>query len=1046
MHDVVRYVAIIIGSKDRNMFTMRDNGGLKAWPDVDSLKRCQAFSIFGGDIDKLPNEMECPELKLFHVCLEDCSWQIPDTFFQGIDKLEVLDLTNMQLSSLPLSLLLLRNLHTLCLDGCVLGDISGIGELKNLVILSFLNSKISKLPREIGSLVRLRLLDLSNCSKLEMIPPNVISSLVKLEELYMENSFVQWEFEGDLNDERKNANLAELKHLSNLTTLEIQIPDANNLPKDLAFEKLERYKIYIGHAWGRTDSADQSSRTLKLKLNSSFQSKFWIKMLLKRMENLHLDELDGVKSVIPEIDEEGFQQLMHLRIQNNGEIKHILNLRTPVIAFPTLETFVLENMISLEEICHGKLCLTSFKNLRVLKVISCEKLRYVFSSSIARGIPLLEELEVKSCNNMCAIVVKEEEQGIKDRDRIWFRRLETLVLEDIPKLESFLSTEHSFMRDGREINHDPDRPLLHDQVAFPSLKSLIIKGLPKIKHVWSLKSFFPTSVISHMEQLRIICIEDCGVEEIVADEGGREAIPRFVFPQVARLDLRNLHRLKWFYKGVDVSKWPMLKEMWIEECEKVRIFASRVVNFQETVEERQSGMSVKQPLFLVDEHSFPSLESLYIWSMDMLEIIWQDQVTASSFSNIQELWIDSCQKLLHVFPSNLLTTTFIQSLSILRIEECSSLETIFEKLEAGQNGKESQSLIALKSRTTEESVTREDGGSARHFVLPTLTQVTLIRLPKLKWILEGEHTTLEWPSLKILRLWDICEQVVNMIFVIKECTFPNLELLSLMDFNRTIRPSDFPPSFLTGMPNLLEFKVYDSGWEEIFPYELLDPEVQVVTVPRLRRLVLARLPMLAHLWKEDTQPCPLFYNLEFLKVRKCNKLRILVPSSVFLQNLTDLDVSNCHGLINLVTSSTARTLLQLKKMTISKCKRITKIVAMEDGEANVVITFNKLTYLELDGLPNLTNFCSGAYFFGFPSLEKLIVSCCPEMKTFCQGILSTPKLKGVQATKDDSHWEHDLNTTTLRLWESHHDDTQWLLREMKSVGQGVGIFCKTRQI
>ncbi|KAG6708293.1 hypothetical protein I3842_06G074000 [Carya illinoinensis] len=106
---------------------------------------------------------------------------------------------------------------------------------------------------------------------------------------------------------------------------------------------------------------------------------------------------------------------------------------------------------------------------------------------------------------------------------------------------------------------------------------------------------------------------------------------------------------------------------------------------------------------------------------------------------------------------------------------------------------------------------------------------------------------------------------------------------------------------------------------------------------------------------------------------------------------------------------------------------------MEDGEANVAITFNKLTYLELDGLPNLTNFCSGAYSFGFPSLEKVIVSCCPEMKTFCQGILSAPKLKGVQATKDYSHWEHDLNTTTLRLWESNHDDTQWLFREMVSI-------------
>jgi hypothetical protein len=100
------------------------------------------------------------------------------------------------------------------------------------------------LPREIGLLSRLRLLDLSNCSKLEVIPPNVLSSLVALEELYMGNSFVQWEAEG-LN----NASLAELKHLSHLTTLEIQIPNASNLPKDLSFEKLERYVISIGDEW-----------------------------------------------------------------------------------------------------------------------------------------------------------------------------------------------------------------------------------------------------------------------------------------------------------------------------------------------------------------------------------------------------------------------------------------------------------------------------------------------------------------------------------------------------------------------------------------------------------------------------------------------------------------------------------------------------------------------------------------------------------------------------------------------------------------------------
>ncbi|KAG6646099.1 hypothetical protein CIPAW_08G170100 [Carya illinoinensis] len=125
MHDVVRYVATMIGSKDGKMFVMRDNGGLKAWPDEDSLKRYEAFSVLGGEIEK------------------GHSLEIPDTLFQGMDKLKVLDLRKMQLLSLPSSLLLLRNLQTLCLDQCsMLEDISGIGELKNLVVLSLLDSNI----------------------------------------------------------------------------------------------------------------------------------------------------------------------------------------------------------------------------------------------------------------------------------------------------------------------------------------------------------------------------------------------------------------------------------------------------------------------------------------------------------------------------------------------------------------------------------------------------------------------------------------------------------------------------------------------------------------------------------------------------------------------------------------------------------------------------------------------------------------------------------------------------------------------------------------
>jgi hypothetical protein len=211
--------------------------------------------------------------------------------------------------------------------------------------------------------------------------------------------------------------------------------------------------------------------------------------------------------------------------------------------------------------------------------------------------------------------------------------------------------------------------------------------------------------------------------------------------------------------------------------------------------------------------------------------------------------------------------------------------------------------------------------------------------------------------------------------------------------------------------------VKESSWEEIFPYEeLFGQEKHARVLTKLRVLNLNELHMLTHLWKEDTQPSPIFHCLEDLYVTLCGKLKILVPASVSFQNLTNLEILKCHGLINLVTSSTAKSLVQLKKLSVSECESITEVVAGEGGEGNEVITFSQLTYLKLDCLPNLTSFCSRSYSFEFPSLEEVIVSKCPEMKIFCHGILSTPKLERVQATKEDEwHWKVDLNTTVRTL-------------------------------
>ncbi|KAF5462724.1 hypothetical protein F2P56_018707 [Juglans regia] len=1331
MHDIVRYVAKSIASKDYYMLFMREDGGLKERPDMDALKICKAFSIRGRDIDQLPNELECPKLRFLLVDGKGRSLQIPDTFFQGMKKLKVLDLTAMKLSSLPSSLLLLRNLQTLCLDHCELGDISGIGELKNLVVLSLLHSDISTLPREIGSLVHLRLLDLTDCSKLEVIPPNVLPSLVELEELYMGNSFVQWEAEGLITERSNNANLAELKYMLRLTTLEIHIRDACMLPKYLRFGKLERYNILVGDVWDWSDK-HECSRTLKLKLKTSFQSEVGITMLLNRTECLYLDELKGVKSVLHELDQEGFQQLKHLHIQNNDEIKYIIissPMHISTISFPALEIFHLKNMTGLEDIFHGQLHSTSFRNLRAVKVENCEKLKFVFPSSVARGLSQLQELRIRECSIMGAIVVKEGGE-VEDTDMIFFPQLRLLALEHLPKLMTFLRTKNSFGPEVGEIvsegTLDFDMPILHEQVVFPNLeilelssvdleetkhnqhrarlscrlttmeamsrfqnlsilevqgscnikyllsfstarfmvhlkhlhiyeckameevlviediaaageitkevfpqleclelidlpslkrfcvgcniqfpslenmciehcpnlvtfifnptsssattsqeiihtnaeerpptvmqplfnvevafpclkrlkicrmdylkliwqnqfvenafgnlqiiivelcenlvsifqsdilarfqsveklsiadctslqqvfdlqelnvnenqavttiqlKVLVLARLPQMKHVWSkdpkavfnfknlkqieadgcenLRSFFPASVARSLMQLEHLAIIDCGVEEIVEGEVREDEIEWFVFPHVTLLTLKRLARLKWFYPGVHTLECPMLKEMWVEGCQKVDIFAYGLLSFQETLRESQHEISTQQPLFLVHEVAFPSLEKLVISHMDNLITIWHDQVAADSFCNFQNLRqinAEGCKSLKSFFPTVSMATSLMQ-LEDLRIVNC----------------------------RIEEIVARGGEEATPRFVFPNLTSLELGILPKLKWIFPGAHN-LEWPVLKTLKAWG-CDQVSifaskfsrfqetsqqcllessiqHPLFLVEEGTFPKLEALK-SDLQHTIWYAQFfvesfcklkvlevkcnddtsvlsLSNLLKRLQNLEKLVVSCNSWQEIISYEdFIGPEKQTRILPRLKELRVSEAPMLTHLWKEDVQESLVFDKvLEILAVSECHKLRSLVPSSAYFHNLTDLEILSCNGLINLITYTTAKSLVQLRKMSVSSCEGITEIVARGDDQAKVVITFSKLTCLKFDCLPNFTSFCSGSYSIKFPYLEEVIVGECPVMKTFCHGVLSTPKLKGVQAKRgEESHtrWKLDLNTTIHSLWEN----------------------------
>jgi hypothetical protein len=106
----------------------------------------------------------------------------------------------------------------------------------------------------------------------------------------------------------------------------MQITDADNMPKDLfsSFQNLERFRIFIGDGWDWSVK-DATSRTLKLKLNTVIQLEEGVNTLLKITEELHLQELNGVKSILNDLDGEGFPQLRHLHVQNCPGVQYIIN-------------------------------------------------------------------------------------------------------------------------------------------------------------------------------------------------------------------------------------------------------------------------------------------------------------------------------------------------------------------------------------------------------------------------------------------------------------------------------------------------------------------------------------------------------------------------------------------------------------------------------------------------------------------------------------------------------------------------------------------------
>ena len=276
-------------------------------------------------------------------------------------------------------------------------------------------SDIQQLPREMMQLINLRLLDLNYCKKLKVIPRDILSSLFRLECLFMKSSFSEWAVD-EVCDGDSNACLSELNNLHSLRTIEVKIPNTELVPKaDMFDHNLTSYAIFIG-SFDRLPKTYEESRTLHLKGgDESLLSRYGIRKLLRTTEDLLLWGL---------------------------------------------------------EVCGRPIPVRSLYNLKTLVVRECHGLKILFLLFMGRVLPQLEEMTIEYCNEMQQIM---EDGHVGINLQLLFPKLRSLKLGFLPKLVNFVyfssemeTTSEAMFSQG---NPDINMPFFNCQVCSSLINS-----------------------------------------------------------------------------------------------------------------------------------------------------------------------------------------------------------------------------------------------------------------------------------------------------------------------------------------------------------------------------------------------------------------------------------------------------------------------------------------------------------------------------------------------------------------------------------------------
>ncbi|KAM7480894.1 hypothetical protein LguiB_005477 [Lonicera macranthoides] len=657
MHDVIRDVCLLIASKEEHGYMVQHDTSLEEWPEKDKRSpHTAAISLYSNKMHELPAGLECPNLKLLRfVGAVRNKLEIPGDVFEGAKELRVVTFSFGRIESEPTAFRFLLNLRTLCLENCrFLGDLSFIGGLQKLEILSFFNSKKVVLPSEVGELSNLRLLDLRCKERNTKIISGVLSCLRKLQELYMGAQF----FNDD--DQETRASVMELNSLSCLKRLEISIPMGNkvlSMLKDLQFSNLIEFEFSMsGSIYGYDLKYKLQKNSLSLMdVDRSVLLENNINALFRRTKILELRRVRELKNVVKDLDEEeGFVHLETLRIYFCDEVE-----------------YVYMDDDDAEIIC-GRLGdpiqpPSPLVNLRFLHVNMCRAMKSLFKKSVVKCLVQLQQLMIWHCEELEGIVLAEgrREESKETRDKIVvLPKLNSLNLQNLTKFRSFFVHSTSEKEDnfGSENidNVHATQHLFNPQVLLRNLEKPILREMEK--HVLLEVDKMQDESLYNLKDL---IMHSCNDMESIFDferlKNRREELAAVVFGQFESMELSYMDKLTHIWRMVlrQIQGFYNLRKLEVQGCPKLRyllspVVAKMVVNLQhlklnncrmieqvilteEEEEEEDEDISEKK---MMDKIVFPLLEDVMIEECPNMKTFYSGQLIMPKLARVS---IDSAE-------------------------------------------------------------------------------------------------------------------------------------------------------------------------------------------------------------------------------------------------------------------------------------------------------------------------------------------------------------------------------------------------------------------